>query len=309
MTTTAAQPVSVLIPTIGRIPLLERCLESVLACDPPPDEIVVVDQSGAADVVDLLRRLGVTRLRRVACDGRGTAAAMNVGLGAVRHDTMLVTHDDCTVDRAWVGVGARLAAAAPGALITGRVLAPRDAEYVPSTKDDPVAREHTGEVTTGLLYPANMVASRVALVELGGFDERPGLLVAEDNDLCYRWLIAGRRLRYEPELVVWHHDWRTPDQLVRTHVAYARGQGAFYAKHLCAGDRQVLDMLRWDLRQGLRAMVRGRLSRTPRWQDPYREMVVWLLVGLVCGRSESRRLARAQSVAGRGGYPSRRSRR
>ena len=71
-------------------------------------------------------------------------------------------------------------------------------------------RDYTGSITSGVLFPANMVFSRDALSEFGGFDERAGLmLAAEDNDLCYRWLVDGRSLRYEPELVVWHHDWRS----------------------------------------------------------------------------------------------------
>jgi GT2 family glycosyltransferase len=280
---------SVVVPTVGRLDLLERCLRSVLACDPPAADVVVVDQSGSSEVAALVERLDTT-VRRVPCDGRGTARAMNVGLAAVRHDTVLVSHDDCTVEPDWVGRGAALAAAFPGAILTGRVLPPEGSAYVPSTKTDPRPHDYTGTVTSGVLYPANMVASRSALEELGGFDERPGLLVAEDNDLCYRWLAAGRPFRYEPELVVWHHDWRTPAQLVRTHVAYARGQGAFYAKHLHAGDRRVVAMLRWDLRHGLRSKGLGLVRRTPRWQDPYREMVWSLLRGLAAGWFEARRL-------------------
>jgi GT2 family glycosyltransferase len=137
-----------------------------------------------------------------------------------------------------------------------------------------------------------MVADRRRLQEIGGFDERPSLIVAEDNDLCYRWLRDGRPLRYEPDLVVWHHDWRTPEELVRTHIAYARAQGGFYAKHLRDGDRQILRLLRWDLSHGVRALARGALRRRPRWEDPYREMVLWLLVGLVVGWRADRRNAR-----------------
>jgi GT2 family glycosyltransferase len=293
-------PASVLVPTIGRPDLLERCLRSVLACDPRADDVVVVDQSGARDVAALLEALDDATVRRVPCNGRGTARAMNVGLAAARHDTVLVTHDDCTVEPDWVGRGSALAAAHPGAILTGRVLPPEGSAYVPSTKTDPRPRDYTGTVTSGVLYPANMVASRRGLVEIGGFDERPGLLVAEDNDLCYRWLVAGRPFRYEPELVVWHHDWRTPDQLVRTHVAYARAQGAFYAKHLRAGDRRVRAMLRWDLRHGVRSVVLGVVRRTPRWQDPYREMVWSLLRGLAAGWVEDRRLGAATPPAGVG---------
>ena len=224
-------------------------------------------------------------------------SAMNRGLREVRHDTVLVTHDDCVVEDDWVGVAQRLAREHPGAIITGRVLPPGRSTYVPSTKSDPLPRDFTGVVTSGVLFPADMVASRQELQAVGGFDERPSFQVAaEDNDLCYRWLADGRVLRYEPELVVWHHDWRTPEQLVRTHIGYARAQGAFYAKHLHAHDRRVLPLLRWDLRHGLRSLVLGTLHRTPRWQDPYREMFGSLLVGIVVGWREDRELGRRRTV-------------
>ena len=208
---------------------------------------------------------------------------MNVGLAAVAHDRVLVTHDDCTVAPDWVGAATGHARLHPHAIVTGRVLPPDGSPYVPSTKSDPRPEDFTGRITSGVLYPANMTCDRRDVLALGGFDERPSLVVAEDNDLCYRWLADGRPFLYEPDLVVWHHDWRTPAQLVRTHIAYARAQGGFYAKHLRAGDRRVLSMLRWDLTQGCRSLAAGVLRRRPRWQDPYREMVLWLLVGLVAG--------------------------
>lgn len=288
--TAQSLPVSVVVPTVGRRDLLAACLRSILACEPPADEIVVVDQSAGPDVVAVLERLEATTVRRVECDGSGTARAMNRGLSAARHDAVLVTHDDCTVASDWVEVAARHAREHPGAIVTGRVLPAGDARYVPSTKTDPRPRDFTGTLTSGVLYPANMVVSRRAVQEIGGFDERRSLLVAEDNDLCYRWLADGRTFRYEPDLAVWHHDWRTPEQLVRTHIAYARAQGGFYAKHLYAGDLRVLRLLRWDLVHGLRSVVQGALRRTPRCEDPYREMVLSLLVGLVGGWREARAL-------------------
>jgi GT2 family glycosyltransferase len=283
--------ISVLIPTVGRLEMLRACLDSVLACEPSAAEVVVVDQSGGSEVEVMIAGLDDDRVVHVPCDGRGTARSMNVGLAAAVHDVVAVTHDDCTVRADWVGVADDLAHQYPHAILTGRVLAPDNSAYVPSTKDDPEPKDFTGTVTSGVLYPANMVAWRGDLVAIGGFDERPSMRVAEDNDLCYRWLRDGRPFRYEPSLVVLHHDWRTPDELVRTHIAYAHSQGAFYAKHLRAGDRQVLAMLRWDLRHGLRSLYRGARRGTPRWQDPYREMVLSLLVGVVRGWREDRALS------------------
>lgn len=291
-------PVTVIVPTVGRRGLLERCLRAILACDSPAEDVVVVDQSDGGEVAAVVEGLAAASVRRVPCDGTGTARAMNRGLAAARHDTVLVTHDDCTVAPDWVRLARQHAARHPDAIVTGRVLPPDGSQYVPSTKADPLPHDYTGQVTSGLLYPANMVASRRCLQDIGGFDERRTLMVAEDNDLCYRWLVEGRPFRYEPDLVVWHHDWRTPEQLVRTHVAYARAQGGFYAKHLHARDRRVVPLLWWDLRHGVASMVRGTLRRRARWEDPYREMVGWLLVGIFEGWREAQALERRGQPGG-----------
>jgi GT2 family glycosyltransferase len=159
-----------------------------------------------------------------------------------------------------------------------------DAVYVPSTKVDPEPCDYTGSLAIGVLYPANMAFRREALLQFGGFDERPGMNAAgEDNDLCYRWLQAGRGLRYKPDMVVWHRDWRTAQQLVRTHISYARGQGAFYAKHLWARDWRVLRFLAHDFRSALLAQLSGLRHHRPRWQDDRRGAFLPLLGGVISG--------------------------
>ena len=286
------EPLTVVVPTIGRLDLLRACLTSILACEPPPDEVVVVDQSGGPGVVGADR---IARVPAVASSAFGWPrhrARDELRYPRATHQLVATTHDDCTVSGDWVSVARRLACAVPGGIVTGRVLAPAAAEYVPSTIADETPRDYTGSITSGVLFPANMVFSRDALSEFGGFDERAGLmLAAEDNDLCYRWLVDGRSLRYEPELVVWHHDWRSRQALIATHKTYARGQGAFYAKHLFARDWKVLSLLAWDLRSALRARRRLLFRPGDRWKEPYREMFGSLLLGIVMGLAESARLS------------------
>ena len=282
------------VPTIGRTQLLGRCLRSVLACEPAPDEVVVVDQSGADETADLVSSLGsvASRVRVLPDAGRGIARATNRGVAGCDSEMVLVTHDDCTVDADWVGNAIRLLRDRPDALFTGRVLPPADATYVPSTITATERREYTQPITSGVLYPANMAFTRDHMLSFGGFDERAALrLAAEDNDLCFRWLASGRAIVYEPALVVWHHDWRTPAELRHTHVVYARAQGAFYAKHLMARDGRIVPLLRWDLGKGLRSSLLGTLRRTPRWQDPYREMFWSLIAGMASEMRKSRRKA------------------
>jgi GT2 family glycosyltransferase len=276
---------SVVIPTVGRSALLRDCLDSVAACRPPAAEIVVADQSGGTEVGELVTDLAAAGARLVECGGRGIARALNCGLRSARYDVVAVTHDDCVVDPGWVGAATRLLAGSRDLVVTGRVLSGGEAGSVPSTKEDPAPHDFTGERTCGALYPNNMALHRSAALEFGGFDERL-LYAAEDNDFSYRWLNAGRRLRYEPELVVQHRDWRPPEELSRLYRGYWRWQGIFYAKHLRARDPWILRFIAQDLLAALRyaggRVVRGR----PRWPDPR----AGVLRGLPSGLAEGMRM-------------------
>src|SRR5205085_10974604 len=103
-------------------------------------------------------------------------------------------------------------------------------DLVPGQKPDTEPFDFTGDPTFAL-YPTNMLLPRQLVLQMGGFDERVTLrLAAEDNDFSYRWLSSGKTLRYEPDRVVCHHEWRTPREVEQLYVRYARGQGALYAK-------------------------------------------------------------------------------
>jgi GT2 family glycosyltransferase len=276
-------PVSVVVPTIGRPDRLAGCLQSLAACSPLADEILVVDQSrdGAiATAVAPFREVGV---RLVPCATRGVGKARNEGLQRATHETVLVTDDDCTVAPEWVQAAWRLASNEPETLWTGTVLPVGDPLAVPSTIDDSEPYDYTGEMSVGALYPNNMVLNRRLALELGGFDDR--VLYAEDNDFCYRWLRAGKRMRYDPGLVVWHHSWRTPEELTQTYHSYWRGQGLLYAKHLRRHDRTMLAFIARDVRNGLRGQVGRVVRRNPAWTDPRQGLFRGLASGLFRGWS------------------------
>lgn len=259
----------------------------------------MVDQSGGSSVRELVEAFDDRGARCVGCPGRGIAKGTNLGVRSAEHEIVAVTHDDCTVEPDWLAVAWKGMQQAPEAILTGRVVPAGDPDTVPSTRTDERKEEWAGIPLWGVLFPANMVFSRVAVQAFGGFDERPSLAVAaEDNDLCYRWLKAGGRVCYEPAMVVWHHDWRAPDELERMYVAYAMGQGAFYAKHLHEGDLQMLRFIWWDAERALRSLaaqwLRGRRSST----DPRRGLVSGLPRGLARGWREARGLAKPTPKVG-----------
>jgi GT2 family glycosyltransferase len=278
---TEAVPVSVVIPTIGRAELLAHCLESISLCRPSPDEVVVVDQSGERAVRAVVERFATDGARLLNSPVRDRSLAVNHGMREARHEAVLVTDDDCTVDPGWVRTAWARLSADPHTMITGRVLPVGEAVAVPSLTGSGVPREYTGEIHYDVLFGCNMACSRSLFLALGGFDERVKL--AEDNDFCYRWLRAGERLYYDPSLTIWHHAWRTPSELEHHFRGYARGQGLFYAKHLRRGDLRILRFLARDVRRAARGTVARVVRGRSEWPDARLALPRGVIVGLVGG--------------------------
>jgi GT2 family glycosyltransferase len=274
-------PVSVVLPTIGRADMVERCLGSLAGCVPLPDEVLVVDQSGDPEVEAVVRSCSAPGVRLVRCDGPGVSRGVNRGLAEARSQVVLVTSDDCTVTPDWIGVAWDEMERDPDRLISGRILPAGDSRVTPSIRTDPRPRTYVGRLVYDGLSGNNLVLNRELVLAAGGFDER--MTAAEDSDLCYRWLRAGGTIAYLPELVVVHHDWRTPAQLEQLYVRYWRGGGWFYGKHLRAGDLRVLPLLLDDLVNAVRGGAAAVVKDRPRWADARRGFLRGFMPGFIRG--------------------------
>jgi GT2 family glycosyltransferase len=273
---------SVIVPTLGRLELLPACLESLLACEPRAEEIIIVAQGELDGVAELVSGFKGGGVRLVPCSGRGKALGVNIGLREAKHDLVLITDDDCRVHPSWVGVASKQLAGSPGTIVTGRVLPAGSEQMVPTRVEDPDAHDYTGPDAWGALCGGNMACSRDALLALGGFDERFGRAAGEDDDMSYRWASAGGRIRYDPEFLIWHADWRTPDQLTEVYAGYAREQGRFFGMHLRHDFRLIVPIIRYFY-AGLRAIAAGLVHRRPLWTDPRSGIVRGLPGGIIAG--------------------------
>lgn len=279
---------SVLIPTIGRPAQLSRALASLAACKPGPTEILVVDQSKGVETEAVVKRSVLRSARVVRSAGTGRGLAVNEGFRAASSEIVMVVDDDCTVDPDWVAAGLQAMARDPGAIVCGQVLpAGGDPRRIPSTIALAHPVDYTGQVRCDVLYAGNMVCGRDEILSFGEFDPRI-VPAAEDCDLCYRWLKAGRVLRHDPALVVHHHDWRSPTELRRHYVRYYEGQGRFYAKHLRGGDLGVLKPLSRDVYAAGRGAAAGMVHRVPAWADHRRGIPRGLFAGFRAGWREFR---------------------
>jgi len=90
--------VSIVIPTLGRSPYLDECLEHLRAAGGHDLEIVVVAQGAKAD--DLQIPLADLVIRR--SENLGFAGGCNLGISQSRGDYVGLVNDDAFVDREWL---------------------------------------------------------------------------------------------------------------------------------------------------------------------------------------------------------------
>ena len=281
---------TVVLPTIGRAALVRACLASLERCTPRADEILVIDSSSDGSVAEVVASFSHIGVEAVPERKRGLGYAFNAGLRAAKHEVVLLTNDDCVVDPAWVGVGSARLGRDGEVIVTGRVLPEGDSETVPSTIVDPHPREHK-ERPAFVLYTQSMALVRSSALAFGAFDGRISPS-AEDNDLSYRWLRAGRRIYYEPDFVVWHRDWRSPDELSRLYVDYGIGQGLVYAKHLLRGDIRIARFVARDAY----AAARGLVDRAVRGRRSHGDWRLGLAQGLPIGLARGWRQYRRRDI-------------
>lgn len=189
--------VSVVVPTVGRLPLLERCLRGLARQDGVTFEAVVVH--GGEPGVEVLLDAWADRvpLRPLRCPDRGASERRNAGWRAARAPLVAFTDDDCEPTPGWLA--AATAAFAGGAdLVQGPVRPHPDDAGV----QGPFARTVVVDAPTPLYPNANLVYRRSALERAGGYD--PAFRGGEDTDLAWRVREQGGAVAWAPDALVWH---------------------------------------------------------------------------------------------------------
>jgi glycosyltransferase involved in cell wall biosynthesis len=251
--------VGVIVPVRAPAPYLAEALASVLAQDPPPDAVVVVD-----DGSDPPLRVGETvRVVRIEASA-GPAAARAAGLAEL--DTELVALADA--DDVWEPgkLAAQLAAleAHPAAAVCfGRAVVVDEAGRVTGERLPELAGGlHSAESLRRPLFERNLVAAasavvrRDALVGVGGFDGGPALPAGSDWELWLRLVAAGHAFVSEPRAVVRYR--RHSGAL--THDV-ARLGDAGLAVHAAHADLVDGDVVRRARVQDLKTLARGRVRQ------------------------------------------------
>lgn len=182
--------VSLVVPTLGRPSLAGLLTALDRAGRPPmPVEVLVVDDRRGGEPLRLPPVAGAVP-RLLVGDGRGPAAARNLGWRAARYDWVSFLDDDVVPLPGWFDrLAEDLAVADHVGGVQGRVRVPLPANRRPTDWE---------RVTAGLAHArwitADMAYRRRALAEVGGFDERLPRAYREDAELAYRVRRAGWEL-------------------------------------------------------------------------------------------------------------------
>lgn len=233
---------SLVVPTLHRTAEVNQLLRSIAGqkikgVDLKKDvEVIVVDQNPDERLADILGSYGESlTIRRVQSPAMGLSHAKNVGLKSVRGKYVAFPDDDCfyapeTLERVYRAFGESGA----GTALFGRSLEKESGRYLLRypEKELTISTPDSPEVFLGLqiaqFYPADK-AERV-----GGFDLRFGIGgrwgSGEETDFAIRFLKAGGRIQYRPEILV-YHPLVVPDTMPLEKVRrYAAGFGALCRK-------------------------------------------------------------------------------
>ncbi len=193
--------------TLGRVPELERLLDSLARQTHPPRRVFIVDQTDGSGMAARFHSDATGLPLEWLRSEPGLSRARNLALARVAADVVAFPDDDCTYPSDLLERTGRTLAARPEVeLLTGRTA---DGDGRVS------ARWHRGgAVAVPDVWHAGNSASlfvrRALLERIGGFDERLGLGAAspwtstEDVELIVRALRAEARVEHDPSLVVVH---------------------------------------------------------------------------------------------------------
>ncbi|MCC9305904.1 glycosyltransferase [Kitasatospora sp. RB6PN24] len=195
---------AVVVPTLGR-PSLSTCLAALAgSAGPRPARVVLVDDRPLDDCEPLpvvVPAALADRISVVPGAGNGPAAARNAGWRNAPEPWIAFLDDDTVPGPTWAAdLVADLTAAGPRtAGVQGRIVVPTPDDRPPTDWE-----RTTAALATARWITADLAYRRVALAEVGGFDERFRRAFREDADIALRlidqgWeLTTGRRTTAHP---------------------------------------------------------------------------------------------------------------
>jgi GT2 family glycosyltransferase len=235
---------SVIIATVGRPDVLDRCLSALASANEIPHEAVVVDNTSGDPGTELVaRRHGARCLTAV---WTGLSGARNAGVRASTGQIVAFLDDDAAPTPGWLSALLAPFSDPMVMAVTGRVV-PFEAEAEARRRMDLAIDQDLGtqarvvDRTTdrwfeicnfgGLGIGANMAFRRASPEVWPGFRESLGrgtpIQGAEEHNAFFELVRRGYRVAYTPQAIVEHRYPHTLPSIRRNHFRYLAGATAY----------------------------------------------------------------------------------
>jgi glycosyltransferase involved in cell wall biosynthesis len=206
---------------------LDECLRSLEALNYPRYEVIVIDD-GSTDGTHLVAT-GYPTVQCVRVPNGGLSKARNLGIEAANGDIVAFIDSDAYADPDWLFYMVTALEEHNASAVGGPNLSPPQDGFVAQCVD-----QAPGNPTCVLvdneraehIPGCNMAFRKDAFSVVGTFDAQHRA-AGDDVDLCWRLLVAERKIVYHPSAVVWHHR----RQCIGSYLQQQKGYG-FAEAHL-----------------------------------------------------------------------------
>jgi GT2 family glycosyltransferase len=296
---TAGDPfgLTVAIPTFGREQVLVDTIGAVLALDPPPQELLVLDQTSVheAETAELLSRWDQSgAIRWIRLERPSITKAMNQALLSASQPLVLFLDDDIVPDSRLIGAHRAAHAARDLWAVVGQILQPgQQAVHVdwhpPGDRMQSDLEFPFNSDTPSLVYSSmggNLSVRRDRVISIGGFDENfVGAAYRFETEFARRVWRRGGQILFDPAASI-------------RHLQAERGGTRSYGSHLRSmrpahSVGEYYFALSQGLSAGSLAYCLKRLARSTmtRYHLKHPWWIAPKLVGEICGIACALRLA------------------
>ncbi|HEX5222808.1 MAG TPA: glycosyltransferase [Verrucomicrobiae bacterium] len=279
--------VSVIVCCYNAAETLDECLRSLSQLAYPAFEVIVVDD-GSTDGTHHIAAQHKVQCIRVP--NGGLSKARNLGIEAAQGDVVAFIDSDAYADPDWLYYMVAALEEHGASAVGGPNLSPLQDGFTAQCVD-----QSPGNPTCVLVdneraehIPGCNMAFRKSVFDVVGKFDAQHRAAGDDVDLCWRILVADRKIVYHPSAVVWHHRRQTIRAYLRQQKGYGyaeahlqrRYPGRFNFFGYPVWEGGVYDSVHSHLRQqGLPFVFRPRIYRgyfcAAQFQSLYQPFLTW----------------------------------
>ena len=264
--------VSIITLTFNKVEFTYQYLESIIAHTDIPYELILVDNCSHDETTSLLDRLeNVTTIKNEG--NLGFIKGCNQGASKARGKYLVFLNNDIIVTPEWLSklvktienypkcgaVGCKLIWPNGKLQEAGSIIWSDGSALGYGREGDPMHPEYSYLREVDYCSGACLLVRKDLFQQLGGFDERYSPAYYEDSDLCLGIWGLGYKVVFQPDVVVFHHEF-TSSSFNKATALMATNQSKFVAKRKDTlkdkfDPSQNNVLFARDLRQGNRILV------------------------------------------------------